>query len=96
MRSKKSSLVFFLFILCVTFSIMSVEARKHHTKKTKNQKKDKGGSANSGFPGRAPAPAPLPPYGSSPTHSNIFDILSFGAKGNGVCDDSKVSEINGE
>lgn len=96
MRSKKSSLVFFLFILCVTFSIMSVEARKHHTKKTKNQKKDKGGSAKSGFPGRAPAPAPLPPYGSNPTQSNIFDILSFGARGNGVCDDSKASEINGE
>nr|QDK56821.1 polygalacturonase [Mangifera indica] len=73
---------------------MSVEARKHHTKKTKNQKKDKGGSAKSGFPGRAPAPAPLPPYGSNPTQSNIFDILSFGARGNGVCDDSKASEIN--
>lgn len=90
--NEKSSLLFvlvFLLIVSVTFCIMSVEARKHHTKKSKPRKhqKDKGG-ADSGFPG--PAAAPLPHYGSYPTQPGIFDVLSFGAKGDGVSDDTKV------
>ncbi|KAL5826777.1 hypothetical protein ACOSQ3_018618 [Xanthoceras sorbifolium] len=93
-RNERSSLVLvvvFLLIVSVTFSIMSVEARKHHSKKSKSHKhrKDKGGSDSSGP--AVPAPAPLPPYGSHPpqTSTTIFDVLSFGAKGDGVTDDSK-------
>lgn len=54
--------------------------------------KDNGSSADSGYPG--PSPVPVPPYGPNLTRSKIFDILSFGAKGDGVCDDSDVSESN--
>nr|QDK56808.1 polygalacturonase [Mangifera indica] len=48
--------------------------------------KDNGSSADSGYPG--PSTVPVPPYGPNLTRSKIFDILSFGAKGDGVCDDS--------
>lgn len=76
---------------------MSVEARKHHTKKSKprphKHQKDKHGpepEPDSRFP--SPAPAPLPRYGSyNRTKSSIFDVLSFGAKGDGVSDDTKVN-----
>lgn len=97
-RNDKSSLLFvliFLLILSVTFSIMSVEARKHHTKKSKprphkHQKDKHGPEPDSRFP--SPAPAPLPHYGSyNRTKSSIFDVLSFGAKGDGVSDDTKVN-----
>lgn len=84
-------LLFFLVILFVIFSMISVEARKLHIRKTKPHKhlKDKSGnSGHSNFPG--PAPPPLPHYGSVPTQSSIFDVFSFGAKGDGVSDDSKV------
>ena len=76
--------------------MISVEARKHHSNRNKPHKhlKDKGSNGHNApdpatnIPG--PAPAPLPYYGSYPTHSIIFDVLSFGAKGDGVSDDSKV------
>ncbi|KAH9708779.1 Pectin lyase-like superfamily protein [Citrus sinensis] len=96
-RNDKSSLLFvliFLLIVSVTFSIMSVEARKHHTKKSKprphkHQKDKHGPEPDSRFP--LPAPAPLPHYGSyNRTKSSIFDVLSFGAKGDGVSDDTKA------
>uniref|UniRef100_A0A2N9IQV6 Pectate lyase superfamily protein domain-containing protein n=1 Tax=Fagus sylvatica TaxID=28930 RepID=A0A2N9IQV6_FAGSY len=86
------SLLLFLFFL-VTFTIISVEARNHPIKKTKPHKhlKDKSGNGDtrdSNFPG--PAPAPLPHHGSYPPQSSIFNILSFGAKGDGVSDDSEA------
>ncbi|KAL2547021.1 Pectin lyase-like superfamily protein [Forsythia ovata] len=37
-----------------------------------------------------PAPSPLPRFGANPVQSVVFNILSFGAKGDGVSDDSKA------
>lgn len=89
-RSRNSSTLLFLFlIVCVTFSIVSIDARTHHNKKSKphnEHHKGKGGSHKSHLPG--PAPSPLPPSGSRTT----FPVLSFGAKGDGVSDDSKVKQ----
>ncbi|KAM1065751.1 hypothetical protein ACFX13_021567 [Malus domestica] len=87
-RSRNSSTLLFLFlIVCVTFFTVSIDARTHHIKKSKphnEHHEGKGGSHKSHFPG--PAPAPLPPSGSRTT----FPVLSFGAKGDGVSDDSKA------
>lgn len=87
--------VFFLVIIFVTFSVISVEARNNRIKKSKphhKHQKDKSGNGNtSNLPG--PAPAPLPHYGSNQTPSTIFDVLAFGAKGDGVSDDSKVKQM---
>ncbi|XP_024024006.1 polygalacturonase At1g48100 [Morus notabilis] len=100
MKKNKSStlvnniLLLILVIIFVTFSTISVEGRKHQTKKHKphKHKKDKGGNGNasdsSNSPG--PAPAPIPSYGPYPSRSSIFDVMSFGAKGDGVSDDSKA------
>lgn len=74
-----------------TYAIISVEARKHHGKKSKPHKhlKDKSDHGNARkVPG--PAPTPLPSDGSYPASSTIFDVLSFGAKGDGISDDSQV------
>ncbi|XP_050374166.1 polygalacturonase At1g48100 [Argentina anserina] len=75
-------LLFFLFVL-VTFSITSVEARKHQTKKSKPHKHQKGGNNTHDSHLPCPSPTPVPQYGS-------FSVLSFGAKGDGVSDDSKA------
>ncbi|XP_023551610.1 polygalacturonase At1g48100-like [Cucurbita pepo subsp. pepo] len=62
-----------------------VEARKqYHSKKNKHQKQKGVDNGN----GSGPAPPPFPDYNQ--TQSTIFNILSFGAKGNGVSDDSKA------
>ena len=84
-----------IFLLFITSSITSVEGRKHHVKKgkTHKHKKDKNNKGNSTAPDSSPAPASLPGYGYYPTGSNIFDVLSFGAKGDGVSDDSKVKSM---
>ncbi|EYU22514.1 hypothetical protein ABFS82_05G018100 [Erythranthe guttata] len=71
------SLVLLLVIWLFVFSALSIDARKYHTKKTKMHKNKK----HKNNP--APAPAPLP-------DSSVFSILSFGAKANGVSDDSKA------
>jgi galacturan 1,4-alpha-galacturonidase len=93
--SKNSSVLVFVFFLVimifVKFCLISVEARKHHIRKTKPRKGGNGGDTR-GSNFTAPSPAPLPDYGSYPTSSTIFDVLSFGAKGDGVSDDSKVNE----
>lgn len=78
-----SLFLFFLVSLLVCSSVVTVEARKqYHSKKGKHQKQKGAGN------GSASAPAPFPDYNQ--TQSTIFNILSFGAKGNGVSDDSKV------
>lgn len=46
-------------------------------------KRSRDGDPNGGV-SQAPAPAPLP------NQSPVFNILSFGARANGVSDDSKV------
>ncbi|OMO80154.1 Glycoside hydrolase, family 28 [Corchorus olitorius] len=93
-RDRRLSLLAFMaiiFLLFITSSITSVEAKKHSVKKSKPHKskhqKDKNIKGNP-CPDSSSAPAaPLPNY---PTGSKIFDILSFGAKGDGVSDDSKA------
>ncbi|XP_017970601.1 PREDICTED: polygalacturonase At1g48100 [Theobroma cacao] len=95
MRRDKSlyllALVAIMFLVFITSSITSVEGRKHNVNKGKPHKhqKDKNHKGN-GAPHSSPAPAPLPGYDYYPTGSNIFDVLSFGAKGDGVSDDSKA------
>ncbi|XP_017605674.1 polygalacturonase At1g48100 [Gossypium arboreum] len=89
-------LVALMFLVIITSSITSVEARKHHHHKHKeNKKKNNSDNKNNGdnctVPGSSPAPPPtIPGNASYPTGSNTFDVLSFGAKGNGFADDSKA------
>lgn len=91
-------LVFLLFLL-VTFSLISVEAtknlaKKHRIRNPKHHKNHRGNAATHAapFPSYAPHAAPFPSYAPpSSTTSNIFNLLSFGAKGNGISDDSKVT-----
>ncbi|XP_059448828.1 polygalacturonase ADPG2 [Corylus avellana] len=91
MKSNKNSSVLFSIFFLVIISIISVEARKHHTRKTKSHNKSGNGDTTRGSNFTAPAPAPLPDHnGSYPTPSTIFNVLSFGAKGDGVSDDSKA------
>ncbi|GLT46425.1 hypothetical protein SLA2020_201750 [Shorea laevis] len=81
--------VVFTAIFFLTFSMQVIDARKHHhhEKKGKSHKHRKSnGAANSPAPGQAP----LPSYGSHPNGSRIFNVLSFGAKGDGDADDSKA------
>lgn len=80
-RSNAFSLVLCLFIF-LAFATMSTEARKHHSKNKKHHKNDAKNNPRGCLNSPAPAPAPLPLY--------EFSILSFGAKANGVSDDSKV------
>lgn len=75
-----------------------VEARKtsHHQAKStdhsSHHKKSKGSKSSKSSPGHGRhAPAPSPSVG--PHGSRIFDVVSFGAIGDGVSDDSKVSEL---
>lgn len=96
-RDKSSSVVLsslvVLLILCAAFSMMSVEARKNRHAKKPRTPPHKLKKERSNYPGKFPAPAPAPtqlPPGCYPSPSNVFDILSFGAKGDGVSDDSKV------
>ena len=74
------------------FSKISVEARNNHIRNSKTHKhqKDKSGNGNGNTHFPSPAPAPLPHHGSNPNPSSSFDLFSFGAKGDGVSDDSKV------
>lgn len=90
--NRTSSARFFLLLLLIlltTFSIMSVEARKNHGKKSKmhhdQHKKQKNNKGNVTPPGTSYSPAS--------TNTTIFDVLSFGAMGDGISDDSKVNII---
>lgn len=103
-RDKNPPLVFLLvflllLIIFTAFSINCVDARKHHSKKSrshsKHHKHRSGNGKNAPDSENPPAPAPLPPSISYPPQSRIFDVLSFGGKGDGVSDDSKVINHNG-
>ncbi|XP_022944898.1 polygalacturonase At1g48100 isoform X3 [Cucurbita moschata] len=85
MNKGSKILTLFLVSLLVSSSVVPLEARKHHHNKKSKHQKQRGGGKGSGS---SPAPAPLPDYNQ--TQSTIFNILSFGAKGNGVFDDSKA------
>ncbi|XP_052204323.1 polygalacturonase At1g48100 isoform X2 [Diospyros lotus] len=79
-RTRSPSLSFLLILLAilfVTFSTVCVEARKSGNPKKNNAQKQRKPRNGNG-----PAPAPGP--------SSSFNILSFGAKGDGVSDDSKA------
>lgn len=98
-KGKNLALVFLLVLLVLIFTTLSgtsVEARKHRSKSSRSHSKHHKHRGGSGYNAPdyenppAPAPAPLPPYFSYPPQSRIFDVLSFGAKGDGVSDDSKV------
>lgn len=79
-KNKNLSLhgILVLAVVLTTFSVISVEARKNHSKKGKTHKHQKQRNSHR---------APTPDYGNS---SNIFNVFNFGAKGDGVSDDSKV------
>ncbi|KAF3484474.1 hypothetical protein F2Q69_00055833 [Brassica cretica] len=68
-------------IIAAAISTISVEGRKHHVKRIKPKHRRHSKDTPTG----SPAPAPYPS-----THDGVFDILSFGAKGDGIFDDSKA------
>jgi len=75
-RNTSFSLLFLMSLLVLIFVTFSVDARNTNMKKKlhKHHKKSH----------------PLPHYDPHPIQPNTFDIMSFGAKGNGVSDDSEV------
>ncbi|KAL1539342.1 galacturonan 1,4-alpha-galacturonidase [Salvia divinorum] len=82
-RAKASSLLLFLVLCLIILAAFStIEARKHHGKKIKMHKNKK---SRNGDATLAPAPSPLANSGPP-----VFNILSFGARANGVSDDSKA------
>ncbi|KAL9226349.1 hypothetical protein vseg_002173 [Gypsophila vaccaria] len=87
-------LVLMLTVFHVTFCVISVESRKNngmsHTNKHHN--KQRHGRAKSGHSCQSSPALPPPSYASStpPPISSTFNVLSFGAKGDGVTDDSKA------
>ncbi|MCL7037912.1 hypothetical protein MKW94_030345 [Papaver nudicaule] len=92
------SLLTVLFVIIFTGSLFSttcVEARKnHHHRNAKNHHGHQH-SHNNNKRGHFPAPSPAPAFQPAPPNpytkkSNIFDVLSFGAKGDGIADDSKA------
>ncbi|XAR65090.1 Polygalacturonase [Bertholletia excelsa] len=74
----------FLVSFLLTFSVISAEARKQHEKNI-NRKQ---GNYRGSYPANSPAPAEAPLLCSGQSRS--FNVLSFGAKGDGVSDDSKA------
>ncbi|XP_058088317.1 polygalacturonase At1g48100 [Magnolia sinica] len=99
-KTKKFSVLFVLFlsvVLSIAYLSVSVDARKSYEKRSRvhrhhkqrgRGKNNKKGPDPDHFNSSAPAPAPYD--GSYEPHSNIFDVLLFGAKGDGVSDDSKA------
>uniref|UniRef100_A0A164TBN6 Polygalacturonase n=1 Tax=Daucus carota subsp. sativus TaxID=79200 RepID=A0A164TBN6_DAUCS len=83
-NKKLSVLLSFLLILVylTTFLAISTEARRHHSKKNRTHKHKKQRHDHH-------VPAPFPGHGNT---SSNFNVLSFGAKGDGVSDDSKALE----
>ncbi|XP_077242721.1 pectin lyase-like superfamily protein isoform X2 [Tasmannia lanceolata] len=102
MKKKKNISILLVLVLSIVISIahlsISVDARKSQGKSSRAHKhqNQRGGNNNKKippapdhFPSYIPAPAPYND-GSYEPHSSIFDVLSFGAKGDGVTDDSKA------
>lgn len=89
-KNTNSKILLTLVLLVIMFptnSNISVEARKNHHKKSKSHKHQKQRNAN----GNHTNPQ-LPPYDAYPTQASIFDVMSFGAKGDGLSDDSRVKK----
>ncbi|KAL3819253.1 hypothetical protein ACJIZ3_005158 [Penstemon smallii] len=96
-KANNSSILFILvlwLLMVTTFFTLLVEAKKNHNTKTKmhKNKKHKNVDHRNNPPNDANSPVPIPDKGTStyPTKSSVFNILTFGAKGNGVSDDSKA------
>ncbi|RWR94048.1 polygalacturonase [Cinnamomum micranthum f. kanehirae] len=97
MKKSKSFPIILVLVLLIVMCLSVVSARKSYERKNRAQShpQQKGRSKSRKY---APdpdhfsssAPAPAPSYGSYEPHKPIFDILSFGAKGDGVSDDSKA------
>lgn len=76
--------------------VASIEAKTSHRKKASKShkhRKHRGRHHEAGHGNPvAPATAPPPGQGSLPADQPyVFDVLSYGAKGDGESDDSKVS-----
>ncbi|KAJ8759016.1 hypothetical protein K2173_003254 [Erythroxylum novogranatense] len=92
--NKNSSSTLFLFLtlmaVFVTFCMIPVEARMHHNKQRRPHNKhlkDKSTKGRDNTPGSVPMPSPA--VAPVPT-TRIFNVLSFGAKGSGISDDSEA------
>ncbi|XP_010556330.1 PREDICTED: polygalacturonase At1g48100 [Tarenaya hassleriana] len=84
-RSSLLALILTVMVVAAAVSAISVEARKHNAKKSKpHHRRQKTARRSSGNTPTGDSPAPSP----YPAHEGIFDILSFGAKADGVSDDS--------
>ncbi|KAK2977477.1 hypothetical protein RJ640_016105, partial [Escallonia rubra] len=94
MKSPALILLFLSVSFFFSFSVTSLDARANHCKKSRShwhhhrQRNSNGNIAPCGPNIPSPAPAPIPLHGSHPSQSNIFNVLSFGAKGDGFSDDS--------
>ena len=98
MKKSKSFPILLVLVLLIVMYVSVVNARKSYERKNRAQShhQQKGrskGRKHAPDPDHfsSSAPAPAPSYGSYEPHKPIFDILSFGAKGDGVSDDSKVN-----
>ncbi|KAE9613362.1 hypothetical protein Lal_00016123 [Lupinus albus] len=80
-RNRSCFVMSLLMMVFVTFSIVYVEARNKNHNKSKLHKTHK--NSSNGHT-RGGSSSPLPP----PTQMGTFNVMCFGAKGNGISDDS--------
>lgn len=87
--------VAFLFLLLSGNSIYNINAKSHkHRKQGKSSatgSKSNGGSKASPPPAPHGGDGPLEANATSVPKSNTFNVISYGAKGNGIADDTNVS-----
>ncbi|GMH20727.1 hypothetical protein Nepgr_022569 [Nepenthes gracilis] len=85
-------LVVFLSKFCISFSVVasfeSMTKSHGYSKKSAAHEQDQQKSPQNSAV--VPVPYPLPGYGSFTARSTVFSPLAFGAKGDGVADDSLV------
>ncbi|XP_020571972.1 polygalacturonase At1g48100-like [Phalaenopsis equestris] len=102
LKAVLSILLLILLMLCHSFEVCEARRGKHWRQKrlpasslTKKKGKGQGGGGpghknHHGGSGGKTNPAPMP--SPSPSHNSIYDVLDFGAKGDGVTDDTKAFE----